>query len=116
MQNFRQLKVWQKAHTLILSVYPGTASFPKDEVFGLRHQMRKVSLSIVSRIAEGCGRDNDQDFHRCLNMALGHASDLEYQILLARDLGYLNEATYTTLTGQTIEVKKMIYGLLQRLS
>jgi four helix bundle protein len=89
MKNFRDLQVWGKAHVLALDVYRLTARFPREELFGLTSQMRKCSASIAANIAEGCGRRGNAEFHRFLQIAAGSASELEYHILLARDLGYL---------------------------
>jgi four helix bundle protein len=86
MQNFKELKVWQKAHRLTLDVYKVTTRFPKDEMFGLTSQMRRSSASIPTNIAEGCGRDSRAELARFLSIAMGSASELEYQLILAKDL------------------------------
>src|SRR5574341_899201 len=106
MKNFRDLKVWEKAHRLALEVYKVTASLPKEEVYGLASQMRRSAVSVPSNIAEGCGRGSDADFARFSQVAMGSASELEYQILLAHDLGYVKDADYTQLTDDIIEVKR----------
>jgi four helix bundle protein len=94
MQNFRDLKVWQKAHAATLRVYECTKNFPPTERYGLTSQMRRAATSIPSNIAEGCVRSSDADFARFLHIALGSASELEYFALLARDLRFLDEACY----------------------
>ncbi len=114
MQDFRQLKVWMKSHSLVLAVYKATASFPKSEVFGLTNQIRRASVSIPSNIAEGCGRGSDQDFGRFLQMAMGSASEVEYQLLLARDLAYLTTAEYDQRAGDVVEVKRMLAALINK--
>ncbi len=113
MQDFRQVKVWQKAHALVLRVYPVTNSFPRDEVFGL---MRKVVMLIPAKIAEGCGRNNDADFHRALNTASGSSAELEYQLILARDLGCFSTEVHDDLHEQLVEVRKMLNVFMQRLT
>jgi four helix bundle protein len=108
VQDFRNLKVWEKGHALTLATYRETASFPKDELFGLRLQMRRSVAAIPMKIAEGCGRDSDADLARCLQTSMGSASELEYQYILAHDLGYLTPDRYDPLAKDVIEVKKML--------
>ena len=92
MADFRQLKVWQKAHEITLDVYRITQTFPKAETYGLVSQMRRAAISIGCNIAEGRGRDGDAEFGRFIQIALGSAAELEYQLLVAKDLGYVPEA------------------------
>ena len=86
MQDFRDLKVWQKSHQLTLEVYRSTATFPREELYGLTSQIRRASSSIPANIAEGCGRNSPNELRRFLEIAMGAASELEYHLLLARDL------------------------------
>ncbi len=115
MQNFRDLAVWQKGHALTLGVYELTRSFPADELYGLTAQMRRASAGIGANIAEGCGRGSDADFARFLQIAMGSASELEYHILLARDLGLVDAPDHGRLTEQVIEVKRMLASLIKKL-
>lgn len=115
MRDFHQLKVWEKAHALALSVYRVTGTFPREEQYGLTSQMRRACASVPTRIAEGCGRDSHADMARLLYMALGSASELEYQLLLARDLHLLDATRHEELTTNTIEVKRMLTGLIHKL-
>lgn len=115
MQDFRELKVWQKGHALTLAVYRETASFPREEVYGLTAQMRRCCSSIPANIAEGCGRNSDADFARFLQIAMGSASELEYHLLPARDLGFLPAPTYQPLNAAVIEIKRMLSSFLVRL-
>jgi len=115
MRDFRGMQVWQKAHALTLDVYRATNVFPRQEVFGLTSQMRRASSSIPANIAEGCGRGGDGEFGRFLQIAMGSASELEYHLLLAHALGYLDDTTHTSLETQVIEIKRMLTGLLRRL-
>ena len=103
MQDFRNLKVWEKAHALILEVYRVAASFPREERFALVDQPRWCVSSIPSNIAEGCGRDTDRDFPLFINIAAGSASECECQLLLARDLRSLDEDTHHWLDAQVNE-------------
>jgi four helix bundle protein len=114
MRDFRELKVWEKAHHLVLAVYKASATFPKEELFGLTSQIRRSSASVPTNIAEGCGRSGDPEFARFLQIAMGSASELEYQLLLAHDLVFMKSSQYKNLVGQVIEVKRMLAVLLQR--
>jgi four helix bundle protein len=115
MQDFRQLKVWERAHALALGAYRATQSFPRDEAFGLTAQLRRSAVSIPANIAEGCGRAGDREFSRFLGMALGSASELEYHCLLAHDLAFLTDGDHRRLTEAVIEVKRMLAGLVGRM-
>src|SRR5512144_610728 len=115
MKDFRELKVWEKAHQLTLAVYRVTASFPKEELYGLTGQMRRAAASIPTNIAEGCGRGSDDDFRRFLQIAMGSASELEYHLLLAHDLGYLVTEDRDRLSAGVIEVKRMLASLISKI-
>ena len=114
VQDFRELKVWQKAHELSLAVYKATASFPREELFGLTSQIRRSCSSIAANLAEGCGRNGDAEFARYCSIAMGSASETEYHLLLARDLKMLKPADYEDLSRRVIELKRMLSGLTQR--
>lgn len=114
MQDFRNLVVWQKAHQFTLDVYAATRSFPKEELFCLTSQARRACISIASNIAEGCGRGSDSDFARFLQMSMGSACEVEYQLLLAKDLGYMLEDSYLARANSVIEVKRMLTALIQK--
>jgi four helix bundle protein len=114
LKSFRDLKVWQKAHELALAVYNSTRSFPKDELYGLTSQMRRAASSIPANIAEGCGREGDAEFGRYLQISMGSASELEYHLLLARDLDYVEGSTYEELAEHVTEVKRMLASLLRK--
>jgi len=86
MKDFRELKVWGKAHEMTLACYKFTADFPKGELFGLTSQIRRCGASIPANIAEGCGRLGNTELHRFLQIACGSASELEYHFLLAEIL------------------------------
>ena len=116
MKDFRDLQVWHRAHQLTLAVYRLTATFPRDELYGLTTQLRRSSSSIAANLAEGCGRNGDAELARFCAIAMGSASELEYHLLLARDLDLLKGADYTTLADQTTEVKRMLTGLQQQLT
>jgi len=115
MKDFRQLKVWEKSHQLALSIYKETQNFPKEEFYGLTSRIRRASMSIPTNIAEGCGRNTDKDFDRFLQIAMGSASETEYQLILARDLEFLPKEIYEKLHNDVVEVKRMLASLLKTL-
>jgi len=115
MKDFRKLKVWEKAHDVVLRIYQVSASFPKEERYGLVDQLGRAAVSVPANIAEGCGRGTDADFARFLQIAMGSASELEYELVLTRDLGYLNSQDHLPLEQSIQEVKQMLSGLLLKL-
>lgn len=115
MKDFRQLKVWEKSHQLALAIYKATKSFPKEELYGLTSQIRRASMSIPTNIAEGCGRNTDADFARFLQIAMGSASETEYQLILAHDLEFLSKESYEKLHSDVEEVKRMLASFLKTL-
>jgi four helix bundle protein len=114
MQNFRDLKVWNKAHAVTLAVYAATEAFPAAERFGLTSQTRRAASSVPANIAEGCGRSSNADLARFLHIPLGSASELDYFLLLARDLKFLDPSTHEELHASVIETKRMLGGLIGR--
>ena len=108
MRDFHKLGIWQRIHQLTLDVYKMSKSFPKDELFGLKSQIRRAASSIPTNIAEGCGRASNKDFAHFLQIAIGSASEVEYELLLAHDLEYINEEAIKKLTSETIAIRKMI--------
>ena len=116
MKDFHELKVWQKAHALTLAVYQSTSDFPREERYGLTSQLRRCSASIPANLAEGCGRNGDAELARFCSIAMGSASELEYHLLLARDLKLLKPKDYQELDQRTIELKRMLTALIQKLN
>lgn len=114
MQSFRNLQVWAKSHQLTLDVYASSKAFPREEMYGLTSQMRRASASIGMNIAEGCCRKGNVELGRFLQIAMGSASELEYQVLLAHDLDYLRNPGYERLAAQVVEVKRMLSSLMQK--
>ncbi len=115
MRDFKNLNVWRKGHELALAVNAATKKFPKEEQYGLTSQIRRSGVSIPANIAEGCGRESSAEFSRFLQIAFGSASVLEYHILLANDLNFLNTGGYDSLTKDVVEVKKMLTSLIRKL-
>src|SRR5262245_6237468 len=100
--------VWQKAHQLVLKVYRSTKEFPKEELYGITSQMRRAGVSIPNNIAEGCGRCSEAEVGSFLQIAMGSASELEYLLLLSRDLQLLASSTHDDLNADVTEVKRML--------
>ena len=115
MKDFRKLKVWEKSHRLTLAVYKATATCPREELYGLTSQIRRSCASIPANIAEGCCRGGDAEFARFLQIAMGSASECEYHLLLAHDLGYLGDSDHMQLSKEVTEIKQMLASLIQRL-
>lgn len=115
MKDFRELKVWRKAHQLALAVYKATATFPREELYGLTSQIRRASVSISSNIAEGCGRGGDAELARFFQIAMGSASELEYHLLLAHDLSLLSGNVYEQLANDVTKVKRMLATFIGKL-
>ena len=115
MQPYRNLIVWQKAHALTLDIYHETVAFPRDEVYGITSQMRRASSSIAANIAEGCGRGSDGELRQHLQIGMGSATELDYFLLLARDLGMLSDPVYERLMATVTEVQKMLSSFIVRL-
>lgn len=115
MQDFRKLKVWEKSHALALAIYRTTAAFPSSEIYGLTSQIRRCSISIPSNIAEGCGRSTNGDLLRFLDIAMGSAKELEYQLLLSHELGFMSAEEHEQLTTDIAEVERMLSALISKL-
>ena len=115
MRNFQELLVWQKSHELTLKVYKVSSSFPKEELFGLSSQIRRSASSIPTNIAEGCGHNSNAEMKRYLTISTGSCSELEYQIILAKDLGYIPKAAFKELSESAITIRRMIHTFIQHL-
>ena len=115
MEDFKDLKVWAKAHELSLAIYSSTRIFPRDEIFGLTSQLRRAASSIGANIAEGCGRRSDGEMKRFIQIARGSASEVESHLLLAKDLGFLDADSFENLNAKTQEIQRMLASLVQRL-
>jgi four helix bundle protein len=112
MKDFKELKVWHKAHELTIALYAASKSFPREEIYGLTSQLRRAAVSIGANIAEGCGRRSDGEFVRFLQIARGSASELEYHLLLARDLKFMVQREHQNLENKLSEVQRMLSSLV----
>jgi four helix bundle protein len=113
MRDFKKMQVWEKAHQFVLRLYPITARFPKEETYGLTSQIRRAAASIPANIAEGAGRETQAELAHFLYIASGSAAELDYHLLLARDLGYIDSRDYAELEDCITEIKRMLYGFSQ---
>jgi four helix bundle protein len=113
--DYRKLQVWERAHGLTLDVYGVTRGFPREEMFGLTSQLRRASASIPANIGEGCGRNSDGELARFLVIAMGSANELDYQLLLAHDLGYLQSGQHEKLAAEAQAITRMLATLIDRL-
>lgn len=116
MHQFKELKVWQKSVELATDVYNSTKNFPSEEKFGLTSQIRRSVVSISSNIAEGAGRKSKKEFKLFLNYAYGSCSELETQLIISKNLGFINEGTIAQLSDSINEIQKMIYSLTNSLN
>ncbi len=111
MKNFYDMQVWQKSHDLTLKIYQATSSFPAHELYSLTSQLRRAIVSVPTNIAEGCGRDTDPELARFIDIAAGSASEVDYLLLLAKELSYLEKESYRNLFDELTIVRKMLTSL-----
>ena len=108
MRNYRDLQVWNKAHALTLSLYQLSRTFPKEETYGLTSQLRRAAVSVGANLAEGCGRRTSGELARFVRIAMGSASELDYHLVLCRDLGFLKREDFHRASRELTEVRKML--------
>lgn len=115
MSDYKKLKVWEDAHKFTIDIYNITRKFPNNEQYGLTSQIRRSSSSIPTNIVEGCGQLDNGNLIRFLGIAKGSAYEAEYQILLAKDLGYLKLEEYNLLNKKIKDIIYMLFGLIKSL-
>jgi four helix bundle protein len=108
--------VWQRSHQLVLKVYEVTASFPRGEQYGLTSQLRRAASSVPANIAEGCGRDGNAELARFCRIAAGSLTEVEYHLLLAKDLGFLGAEHHQLLDKEVADIRRMLSGFQRRLA
>ena len=113
MRNYRDLQVWNKAHNLTLELYRFSRQFPREEIYGVTGQLRRAAVSIGANLAEGCGRRTRNELARFVRIAMGSASELDYHLLLSRDLGYMAADDFMSASAKLTEVRKMLTSFLQ---
>lgn len=116
VKTFRDLKVWQKAHSLVLDIYKITKSFPREEQFGVVSQLRRSAASIPTNIIEGHKRKSRKEFLYFLNIADASLEETKYHIILSQDLQYLKEEDFIRLSARCDEVGKMLFGFQKNLN
>ena len=112
MRNYRDLQVWTKAHLLTLDLYKISRTFPREEMYGLTVQLRRAAASIGANLAEGCGRRTSGELARFVRIAMGSASELDYHLLLCRDLEFMKDEDFKRVAKNLIEVRKMLTSFL----
>lgn len=115
MRNFLTLEIWKRSHLLTLKIYKLTKSFPKSEIYGLTSQMRRSPSSIPTNIAEGCGRNTNPQFAHFLQIVSGSCSEIQYQLILSKDLSYISEEIFKELHSEIVEIRKIIYHYTSKL-
>ncbi len=116
MLDYRKLKVWQKAHEFALEIYKISSAFPQNEIYGLVSQMKRAAVSIPSNISEGCGRLGNGELKQFLSVSMGSANEIEYQLFLACDLGYVSQNDYKRLNSDIKEIRKMLGGYIKKIN
>lgn len=114
MQDFTKMKVWQKSHQVTLEVYRMTRCFPPEERYGITDQVRRAAVSVSANIAEGCGRGSDADFRRSLQIAMGSAKEVQYFLILARDLAFLGPSDHAQVDSLAEEARRMLASLISK--
>ena len=110
MHNFRELKIWQRSMDLVVDVYSKTTTFPKEETYGIRQQIRRCSVSIPSNISEGAGYSSDPQFKHFLEVAMGSCNELQTQIELSRRIGYMSSEAADKVLDEALQIYRMILG------
>jgi four helix bundle protein len=115
MKDYRKLNVWQVSHAITLKVYRTSKSFPKDELFALTSQIRRAAASVPANLAEGCGREGDAELKRFMTIALGSACELDYHVLLATELGYIEPGASNALAAEILQLRRMLGAFIRTL-
>lgn len=115
MKTHKDLNVWQKAIDLVTIIYKETNNFPSSELYGLTNQIRRSAVSIPSNIAEGAGRASKKEFSRFSSISIGSASELETQLIISKNLGFINDMTFERVVKELEDIRKMTIGLMKSL-
>lgn len=114
IKSFTDLRAWQEGHKLVVAIYRFTQKFPKEEQFGLVNQLRRAAVSITSNIAEGFSRNSYKEKVKFYSMALGSLTEVQSQLLVAKDVSYLSKEKFTELASRTVEISKVTNGLIKK--
>ncbi|MGX1928207.1 four helix bundle protein [Flagellimonas sp. 2504JD4-2] len=112
MVDYKNYKVWHKSHLLVIEIYQITDIFPKKEQFGLVSQINRAVVSIPTNIAEGCGRETQKELVRFLYISSGSAHELEYLVMLSKELNFITEEQFNALAPKIVEIKRMLAALI----
>lgn len=115
MREFKKLEIWKESHELALEIYLKTKSFPKEELYGITSQLRRSGVSIPTNIAEGCGRASQQELKRFCDISMGSASEVEYLLLLSKELDFISIDEYHKINERLIVLKKRLNAFIQKL-
>jgi four helix bundle protein len=115
LNSHKDLVVWQKSIEFVTKIYETTNNFPKEELFGLTSQLRRAAISIPSNIAEGFARKHNKELIQFLYVSLGSSVEIETQLLIAKNINYINDEIYLSLTNHLSEISKMIIGLIRKI-
>jgi len=115
MSDYKKLKVWEDSHKFTIDIYNITKKFPNNEQYGLTSQIRRSAASIPTNVVEGCGQLNNSNLVRFLGIAKGSAFEVEYQLTLSKDLGYINDNEHKVLDGKIQSIICMLTGLIKSL-
>lgn len=113
IRSFTDLKTWQEGHKLVLMIYDITKIFPKEEQFGLTNQIRRAVISVTSNVAEGFSRSSGKEKTQFYLMALGSLTEVQNQLLVAKDVKYIGSSVFSSLADQSILVSKLLNGLIK---
>lgn len=114
INSFTKLDAWQEGHKLVLMIYKITQNFPKDEIFGLTNQIRRAAVSITSNISEGFSRQSYKEKIQFYHISLGSTTEVQNQILIARDVGYISKNEFQNISEKTIKINKILNGLIKK--
>ena len=116
IQSFEDLETWKKGHLFVLEIYKNTKTFPKEELFCLTQQMRRAAVSITSNIAEGFSRKSAKEKLQFYHISLGSLTELQNQLIISKDIGYLSEKDFIEMEKIGTTVNKLLHGLIKKVS
>ena len=114
IKSFTDLDAWKEGHKIVLEIYKITKQFPKEELFGLTNQIRRAAVSITSNIAEGFSRNSYKEKLQFYSISLGSLTEIQNQLLVAKDIGYITKEEFDVIAGQTVTVNKITNGLIKK--
>src|ERR1051325_10539090 len=116
IKSFTDLDAWKEGHKLVLEIYKATQKFPKEEVFGLTSQLKRAAVSLTSNIAEGFSRHSYKEKCQFYSVALGSLTEIQSQLMVARDIGYIKKEEFEPFEAQTVKISKITNGLIKKIT